>query len=138
MSRIRITLEADDTDVKKFQESLGDDRQGGERPFDLMDAILWEMDYGESSTGGERSSHNGIKIKFEEIESEKFGGDTYEFESAMSNAIEGVVEKQADDGKYSSLGQWGDEGIPFQQILFRREGKSYYINFGRTEEPIDL
>lgn len=64
MSKIRITLEAD-LDRVAFQDALGDDRQGGTSPFDLMDAIIWEMDYGESARGGEPSSHNGIKIKAE-------------------------------------------------------------------------
>lgn len=64
---IRVILEAD-LEREEFQKSLGTDKLGGVQAFDLMDAIIWEMDYGESSNYGEPSTHNGISIKYEEVE----------------------------------------------------------------------
>lgn len=62
--KYRIVLEAE-MERDEFQNKLGLDEQGGDEPFDLMDSIIWEMDYGESATGGEPSTHNGIKISVE-------------------------------------------------------------------------
>lgn len=59
MPRIRITLEAEMT-REEFQEALGADKQGGNSPFDIYDAIVWEMDYGDEERP---SHHNGIAIK---------------------------------------------------------------------------
>lgn len=63
MSKIRVILELGNTDRIGFQRRLGMDDN-----FDLVDSIFWEMDYGDTASGGEPSSHNGIAIRVEEID----------------------------------------------------------------------
>lgn len=67
---MRIILESD-MPYGEFQKALSMfdgfsdfDKSGGD--FNLIDAIIWEMDYGESAKGGKLSEHNGIVIRFEE------------------------------------------------------------------------
>lgn len=131
---IKITLEAD-LPRQKFQEGLGDDQQGGDQPFDLVDAILWEMDYGESATGGEPSTHNGIKITCDDGEQAPTDGkDFYQLEGEIIRKLEAVVKAYADGKEYSSLGQWNDDYRPCQEILFKMNGKQFGITFGEVEE----
>lgn len=66
---MRIILESD-MPYGEFQKALSmfdgfsdSDKSGGD--FNLIDAIIWEMDYGESASGGEASKHNNISIIFE-------------------------------------------------------------------------
>lgn len=57
MSKIKITLEMDCNSILEFEDNLGMDEN-----FDLVDSIIWLLDYGDESYGYE-TLHNKIKIK---------------------------------------------------------------------------
>lgn len=57
MSKIKITLEMDCNSILEFEDNLGMDDN-----FDLIDSIIWLLDYGSESEGFE-ALHNKIKIK---------------------------------------------------------------------------
>lgn len=57
MSKIKITLEMDCNSILEFENNLGMDEN-----FDLVDSIIWLLDYGSESEGFE-ALHNKIKIK---------------------------------------------------------------------------
>lgn len=57
MSKIKITLEMDCPTILEFEDNLGMDDN-----FDLVDSIIWLLDYGGESEGYE-TLHNKIKIK---------------------------------------------------------------------------
>lgn len=55
MSKIKITLEMDCNSILEFEDNLGMDER-----FDLIDSIIWLLDYG--SHPDYSTYHNGIKI----------------------------------------------------------------------------
>lgn len=57
MSKIKITLEMDCSSILEFENNLGMDEN-----FDLVDSIIWLLDYGSESEGFE-ALHNKIKVK---------------------------------------------------------------------------
>ena len=57
MSKIKITLEMDCNSILEFENNLGMDEN-----FDLVDSIIWLLDYGSESEGFE-ALHNKIKVK---------------------------------------------------------------------------
>lgn len=57
MSKIKITLEMDCNSILEFEDNLGMDEN-----FDLVDSIIWLLDYGSESEGFE-ALHNKIKVK---------------------------------------------------------------------------
>lgn len=57
MSKIKITLEMDCNSILEFEDNLGMDEN-----FDLVDSIIWLLDYGSESEGYE-TLHNKVKIK---------------------------------------------------------------------------
>lgn len=57
MSKIKVTLEMDCSSILEFEDNLGMDEN-----FDLVDSIIWLLDYGSESEGFE-ALHNKIKIK---------------------------------------------------------------------------
>lgn len=57
MSKIKMTLEMDCSSILEFEDNLGMDEN-----FDLVDSIIWLLDYGSESEGFE-TLHNKIKIK---------------------------------------------------------------------------
>lgn len=57
MSKIKVTLEMDCSSILEFEDNLGMDEN-----FDLVDSIIWLLDYGSESEGFE-TLHNKIKIK---------------------------------------------------------------------------
>ena len=57
MSKIKITLEMDCNSILEFEDNLGMDDN-----FDLVDSIIWLLDYGSESEGFE-ALHNKIKVK---------------------------------------------------------------------------
>lgn len=57
MSKIKMTLEMDCSSILEFEDNLGMDEN-----FDLVDSIIWLLDYGSESEGFE-ALHNKIKIK---------------------------------------------------------------------------
>lgn len=57
MSKIKITLEMDCSSILEFENNLGMDEN-----FDLVDSIIWLLDYGSESEGFE-TLHNKIKVK---------------------------------------------------------------------------
>lgn len=57
MSKIKIILEMDCNSILEFENNLGMDEN-----FDLVDSIIWLLDYGSESEGFE-ALHNKIKIK---------------------------------------------------------------------------
>lgn len=57
MSKIKITLEMDCNSILEFENNLGMDEN-----FDLIDSIIWLLDYGSEGEGFE-TLHNKIKVK---------------------------------------------------------------------------
>ena len=57
MGKIKITLEMDCNSILEFENNLGMDDN-----FDLIDSIIWLLDYGGEGEGFE-TLHNKIKIK---------------------------------------------------------------------------
>lgn len=57
MSKIKITLEMDCNSILEFEDNLGMDEN-----FDLVDSIIWLLDYGSEGEGFE-TLHNKIKVK---------------------------------------------------------------------------
>lgn len=57
MSKIKITLEMDCSSILEFEDNLGADEN-----FDLIDSIIWLLDYGSEDEGYE-CKHNKIAIK---------------------------------------------------------------------------
>lgn len=57
MSKIKVTLEMDCSSILEFEDNLGMDEN-----FDLVDSIIWLLDYGGEGEGFE-TLHNKIKIK---------------------------------------------------------------------------
>lgn len=57
MSKIKMTLEMDCNSILEFEDNLGMDGN-----FDLVDSLIWLLDYGGESEGFE-TLHNKIKIK---------------------------------------------------------------------------
>ncbi len=57
MSKIKITLEMDCNSILEFEDNLGMDEN-----FELVDSIIWLLDYGSESEGFE-ALHNKIKVK---------------------------------------------------------------------------
>lgn len=43
---MKVILETDDFDVAKFQKIL----TGNDDEFDILDSIIWELDYGEGES----------------------------------------------------------------------------------------
>lgn len=56
MSKIKVTLEMDCNSILEFENNLGMDEN-----FDLVDSIIWLLDYG--GEGEYETLHNKIKIK---------------------------------------------------------------------------
>lgn len=57
MSKIKITLEMDCSSILEFENNIGVDDN-----FDLIDSIIWLLDYGGEEEGYE-TLHNKVKIK---------------------------------------------------------------------------
>ena len=57
MNKIKITLEMDCNSILEFEDNLGMDEN-----FDLVDSIIWLLDYGSEGEGFE-TLHNKIKVK---------------------------------------------------------------------------
>lgn len=57
MSKIKMTLEMDCNSILEFENNLGMDEA-----FDLVDSLIWLLDYGGEGEGYE-TLHNKIKIK---------------------------------------------------------------------------
>ncbi len=57
MSKIKMTLEMDCNSILEFEDNLGMDGN-----FDLVDSLIWLLDYG-SERDGYKTFHNKIKIK---------------------------------------------------------------------------
>lgn len=56
MGKIKITLEMDCSSILEFENNLGMDEN-----FDLVDSIIWLLDYG--GEGEYETLHNKIKLK---------------------------------------------------------------------------
>lgn len=60
---MKIIIDTGDLTYQEAQAKLGMDDN-----FDLVDSIIWLMDYGEEDTNGEMvTTHNGIKIRIEDL-----------------------------------------------------------------------
>ena len=57
MSKIKMTLEMDCNSILEFEDNLGMDGN-----FDLVDSLIWLLDYG-CERDGYKTFHNKIKIK---------------------------------------------------------------------------
>ena len=57
MGKIKMTLEMDCSSILEFEDNLGMDEN-----FDLVDSIIWLLDYGGEGEGYE-TRHNKITIK---------------------------------------------------------------------------
>lgn len=58
MSKIKMTLEMDCSSILEFEDNLGMDGD-----FDIVDSLIWLLDYGGESAEGFETLHNKIKIK---------------------------------------------------------------------------
>lgn len=60
---MKIIIDTGDLTYKEAQTKLGMDDN-----FDLLDSIIWLMDYGEEDTNGTMTTtHNGIKITIKDL-----------------------------------------------------------------------
>lgn len=63
---MKIIINTGDLSYQDVQAKLGMDEN-----FDLVDSIIWLMDYGEEDTDGTMTTtHNGLRIKIEDVAKE--------------------------------------------------------------------